>query len=386
MTQPTVNQQFGQTYAPKKKAVNKTVTPIPNTAANTTQQAVDDKWRSPDYIPTGSNQNFSARVIGDAPTGKANDVKTIAERDQQKALEAQKPLVPEQKPTEDKSNNYTGAQDTASYQYDPRDESLVQNQITGLLDPNSAMMRKAVAQAQGYNASRGLQSSSLGSEVALSSMIDKALPIAQQDANTYATADQTGWQNQFNSNQTNLSRSHDAMMLDKQTSLQEQRDNLMNQFDMSKMDKTYLQDLEKTKLTWEHDDAVFTRNLNGQTALEYRNASADAYNKYLEQIAAVYSNPEMTSAQQLAGVRKLEDMFKAQREQMQIIFGVSSSDEGFIDFNNTVDTGTPAPPNDGTPTIPEEDRLFIPDPEDPTRPWVWEEREEYEDYMNKHKP
>ena len=68
----------------------------------------------------------------------------------------------------------------------PSSEALVENRIGGLLDPNNPLMRKAKAQAQGYSASRGLQSSSIGGEIALSSMIDKAQSIASQDANTYA--------------------------------------------------------------------------------------------------------------------------------------------------------------------------------------------------------
>lgn len=395
ITKPIANQQVGQTFTPKKKPVNKTVTPVSQTAQTT------DKWQSPDYNPNANNSvnpNKPLLSYGATSAGKPskeNDVVTVSEREEQKAKnqapppppQAQQPAAPlpdtstpqtEFNATGYQSNGYTGVQGDTDYNYDPRSESLVQNQITGLLDPNSDIMRKAISQAQGYNASRGLQSSSLGSEVALSSMIDKALPIAQQDASTYATADQTGWNQSFTADQNNLSREHETSMfdkqgelttnlqndqlnftndqsnadrkqqsnlqnlqhqqnlstLDKQAAIQTKRDELMNSFDMSKMDKTYLQDLEKTQITWEHDDDVFTRNMDGQIALEYKNATSDAYNNYLEQVAAVYSNPNMTAAQQLAGVNKLQEMYSTQRQQMQVIYSITPGNESYIDLGD----------------------------------------------------
>jgi hypothetical protein len=405
INKPIANQQVGQTFAPKKKPVNKTVTPVSQTAQPT------DKWQSPDYNPNANNSVnpnkplLSYGATSAAKPSKENDVVTVGEREDQKAKnqvpqppQAQQPAAPlpdtstpqtNFSANEYQSNGYTGVQGNTDYSYDPREESLVQNQITGLLDPNSDMMRKAISQAQGYNASRGLQSSSLGSEVALSSMIDKALPIAQQDASTYATADQTGWDQSFTADQNNLSREHETSMfdkqgelttnlqndqldftnmqsnadrqqqsnlqnlqhqqnlstLDKQEAIQTRRDELMNSFDMSKMDKTYLQDLEKTQITWEHDDDVFTRNMDGQVALEYKNATSDAYNNYLEQVAAVYSNPNMTAEQQAAGVNKLKEMYSTQRQQMQVIYSITPGNESYIDLGDEDKIYGPAAPN-----------------------------------------
>lgn len=113
-------------------------------------------------------------------------------------------------------DGYTGAQGNTNFSYKPGADSLVENRIAGLLDPNSAIMRKAKAEADQYAASRGLQSSSIGGELALSTMVDKALPIATQDANTYNQAQQLGWQQSWQSGENNLGRTHDASMADKQ--------------------------------------------------------------------------------------------------------------------------------------------------------------------------
>ena len=113
-------------------------------------------------------------------------------------------------------DGYTGVQGNTNFNYKPGADSLVENRVAGLLDPNSAIMRKAKAEADQYAASRGLQSSSIGSEVALSTMVDKAMPIATQDANTYNQAQQLGWQQSWQSGENNLGRTHDASMADKQ--------------------------------------------------------------------------------------------------------------------------------------------------------------------------
>lgn len=463
--------------------------PVGGNASNPTYTPPVNNYKPTDYQQVGGN---AARPEYNAPQGNYTPAEYESVTGNAPQFESNTPQT-EFNGRDYQSNGYTGVQGKSDYKYDPRSESMVQNQITGLLDPNSALMRKAISQAQGYSAARGLQSSSIGSETALSSMIDKALPIAQQDASTNANADQIGWQQSFSADQSNLSREHDASMfdkqgelktnlqndqlnfqntqnnanraqqtelqqlqykqslglldaqgqqrmqelnaqqgfqanenqlnreqqgelqqlqylqslgmldaqgaqrmqelnaqqgfqanenqlsreqqaelqqlqykqslgmldaqgaqrmqelnaqqgfqdymqdkqfnqnnatLDKQAQIQKERDKLMNQFDSMKMDKAYLQDLEKTKLTWERADTEFARNLDANTRLQYQNATADAYNRYLEQVALVFSNPNMTPAQQNAGVNYLKNMFESQRQQMQVIYGVSGGGNG----------------------------------------------------------
>lgn len=392
--QPTANQQGAITLLPQqKKVTNQALMPM-------TQNTTDKKGLQPTMHAT----NASGGLLGNAaqasyqPTSAAQ---TAAGQQQGGGITGSitqpvKPESPEFNFTaaEYKPSEYTGVQGNTEYNHDPRSESLVQNQITGLLDPNSAMMRKAIAQAQGYSAARGLQSSSTGSEVALSSMIDKALPIAQQDAQTYGNADQLGWQQGFTADQNNLGRTHDASMLDAQGSqrmqelnaqqgfqaqmadlqykqqlgvldyqgqqqlqqmdrnaqLTKERDQLMQSFDMSKLDKTFLMDLEKTKAQWERDDFTFAQNVDANTRLQYQNASAESYNRYLEQVASVYSNPNMTPEQQAAGVARLEQMFKSQVSALQAIYG----------FTGSVAPGQTTGPGQNDPQVPPEQTINNP--------------------------
>ncbi|MDZ7868839.1 MAG: hypothetical protein U5L02_06475 [Rheinheimera sp.] len=147
-----------------------------------------------------------------------------------------------------KSDGYTGVQGATNQNYTPGADSLVENRVAGLLDPNSALMRKAAAEAAQYSASRGLQSSSIGGEVALSTMIDKAMPIASQDANTYNQAQQLGWQQSWQSGENNLGRTHDASMADKQGNLQTNLQNAQMQFQNNENNAGRAQQTELQKL------------------------------------------------------------------------------------------------------------------------------------------
>jgi hypothetical protein len=375
--QPTANQQPGITLLPQKqKAVNKTVSPI-----NTDTKATNPTQFNGLQPTTDAEVQNTGMTMTSLPqtTGLLGVQSNTAQPTTTQTGAATGVPQTEFKPAEYQSNGYTGVQGETNEYYDPRSESLVKNQITGLLDPNSALMRKAIAQAQGYSASRGLQSSSIGNEVALSSMIDKALPIAQQDAQTYGQADQLGWQNNFTAEQNNLSRQHDSSMFDKQgqlnmalqnqqlafqnnqanadrqnqsyqlernAQLNEKRDQLLQQFQSTNMNKEFLNQLEMKSVEFQQQDSMFEKQVNAQTALDYRNATSSSYNSYLEQVANVYSNPNMTPQQQAAGVAKLDQMFNQQRIQLQTIYDIVDKTAA---PNNS---GGAVPPNQNTGPLP----------------------------------
>jgi len=70
-----------------------------------------------------------------------------------------------------------------------RDRSTVENRLTGLLGRDSRYMRQAQASGERQAQSRGLLNSTMGVQAAEGARIQAALPIAQQDAQTYAQAD-----------------------------------------------------------------------------------------------------------------------------------------------------------------------------------------------------
>lgn len=201
------------------QAVNQPVPPIQQTTAPT--QAVAAGATSPTTPPVFEYKPVGGNALSNAPT--MNVPTTTVQNQQYQSVAANAGEAPTAAvvqssftPGSFQKDGYTGVQGNTNFSYTPGAESLVENRVAGLLDPNNAIMRKAAAEAAQYAASRGLQSSSIGSEVALSTMVDKALPIASQDATTYNQAQQLGWQQSYQSAENNLGRTHDASMADKQ--------------------------------------------------------------------------------------------------------------------------------------------------------------------------
>ncbi|GLP95279.1 hypothetical protein [Paraferrimonas sedimenticola] len=142
---------------------------------------------------------------------------------------------------------YAGQTLAPQGEYNPNDASMVANQMEGILNADSPLMQRAAALANQYAASRGLQSSSIATSAALGSMLDRALPIAQQDAQTHAQAQQLGWQQAYDAEKTNQAMAHDASMADKnanyqfetlmqQADIQRERDALAQQYQLQGMD------------------------------------------------------------------------------------------------------------------------------------------------------
>lgn len=73
----------------------------------------------------------------------------------------------------------------------------VAGQVKGLIDSNSPLMQQAQAKSAEAANARGLINSSMGVQAGQAALYDAALPIATQDASTYATA------GQFNAQQQN---------------------------------------------------------------------------------------------------------------------------------------------------------------------------------------
>jgi hypothetical protein len=88
------------------------------------------------------------------------------------------------------STGYT-ANTATTTEWAPDSKSTVQGQLTGILDAGSPLMTRAeTAAKQGMN-QRGLLNSSMAVTAGQAALYDAALPIAKQDANTFAEAGKT---------------------------------------------------------------------------------------------------------------------------------------------------------------------------------------------------
>ena len=103
---------------------------------------------------------------------------------------------------------YTADTGTAS-SYNPTDWSVganqtVQGQIKSIIDENSPLMQQASTNARQAMNDRGLLNSSMAVGAGQSALYSAALPIAQQDASTYANA------GQFNAGAANAASQYNA--------------------------------------------------------------------------------------------------------------------------------------------------------------------------------
>lgn len=163
--------------------------PVPITKEQFFESAVPREYIQ--YIPDHVDDyaSLAALAIANDPN---NRNKTFDEIDWS-FLKPKKPELP-QTPTLAQYN-------AVAREVNPETDT-VQGQLKKILDEDdSPLMRRARAMALAQMAGRGLLNSSLAATAGYAAMIDKALPIAQQDAQTYFTQ---GLKNQDYRNQAEL--------------------------------------------------------------------------------------------------------------------------------------------------------------------------------------
>ena len=87
-------------------------------------------------------------------------------------------------------------------EYTPGEDATVEGRLKGLLSTGSPYLDAARARAAGVANSRGLLNSSMAATAGEKAAIESALPIAQQDATTFANAGMTGYQGEITAAQS----------------------------------------------------------------------------------------------------------------------------------------------------------------------------------------
>lgn len=117
---------------------------------------------------------------------------------------------------------YTGAGANLN-NWDVNGNQTVAGQVKGIIDSNSPLMQQAVQKANEASNGKGLLNSSMAVTSGQSALYGAAMPIAQQDAQTYANAahanaDAANQNSQFNANATNASNAFNATQTNAMTS------------------------------------------------------------------------------------------------------------------------------------------------------------------------
>lgn len=248
------------------------------------------------------------------------------------------------------------------------DDQMVENRLAGLMNPNSQLMRRAQASGMQFAASRGMQNSTLASEAVTAAMLDRAMPIAQQDAATHKDHALANAQRQFTSDQNDLNRQHDMTMVDKNLDANQALEQTKHQNNLSmesaqhgnRLKQLEVQgkiDLERQKIIEsaadkrvatqlkaeadnlrtriEADVATQLRNRTHETQMNYANTMSTAMNAALAQYSSIYSNTDMTPSQQRNAIATVRQDLQTQIMQLQAIYGVKPTGGGSASGGNT---------------------------------------------------
>jgi len=161
-------------------------------------------------------------------------------------------------------------------------ESTVSGQLQGLLDADSAYMKTAERRAKEQAASLGLLGSSMAVGASQRAAIESALPIAQQDAKTFATA---ALEEQKTSNEISRMKAESDLsavarehLYDIDTETSRFNTEMQNIIETSnKQGNIYMEStLKEASIAWENQSQATLKTLEGQLQLLLDNNTISA--------------------------------------------------------------------------------------------------------------
>gem|GEM_PF-3483364 len=259
--------------------------------------------------------------------------------------------------TAPESRSYTGFSENKSYDdrasdFKVSDDSLVENRVTGLLGSNSDYMKRAQGKAATTANRRGLLNSSVAAGAGAAAAIDAALPIAQQDANTFAQSDlsKQGYYNQtglaekaasdssklsaqdatqqsgamqqqtentaaLNSQQGQINENLGTAADNRQLGLQDNQGAISQQLQKDSADQQSAlasQQFDFQKVLQEMDQDSRANLLQMQNAnaalLQQSQSAANRFQDLAQNIAAISTSPDMNETQKAAAINQLVEL------------------------------------------------------------------------------
>jgi hypothetical protein len=212
----------------------------------------------------------------------------------------------EYKTLHDKQNAISGAKQYYATQVkvDPGQQT-VQGQLAGLTDPNSQINARAIAQAQQDASKRGLINSSIAGSAAQAAVLDKALPVAQQDAQTYNNVALTNAAAENTASQFNASAQNQFDLQDKTANSQQALQNSTNA-----SQQAIAQLNANTQLALGSLDAKTKTDLQNIVSknsqlLQANTSAANATSQLMASIAQVQANDKLDAAAKQTAVNNL---------------------------------------------------------------------------------
>lgn len=206
-----------------------------------------------------------------------------------------------------KAASYDPASGTAS-PFTVNRNSTVAGQVEDIIASGSPLMQQAEAKARETMNARGLMNSSMAVSAGESGLIDRALPIASQDAATYATAgrDTTLAKNameQFNVGQANAAGQFNAGQDNASQSQRSTQQNSLTQTRMNNESAIQIQQLQNEgNLKNIMAQGVINKELTqiqNENKLQLQNSAgaSQLYSQALQAMGAISSDPNLDPAQ-----------------------------------------------------------------------------------------
>lgn len=220
----------------------------------------------------------------------------------------------------------------------------VAHQLNQLTDSGSQYILQAQDRARNEASARGMMMSTMAAGAGSRAAIDAALPIAQQDAQTYGrTASEnmaaqnadsmqdqsiygqlTGQETGIRANLDESERARGFTAVENQRTRQfTERQNVMQQNWQSAQNNAQLQaQMRQQEISIAHDTAMQTLNRNTQLTMQERQQLQERFGQYQtammnqsamlsQTIASIYNNPNLSAQQQAAAVENARAVYQS---------------------------------------------------------------------------
>jgi len=198
--------------------------------------------------------------------------------------------------------------------------ALVQSRLKGLLDENNDYIKQARTEGLQQANARGLLNTVMAARAAQGAAIDRALPIAQQDASTLNQRDLADMEAQnraseYNANANNQASQFNAGNQQQMNLANMEAENRSREYNASNQQNMTLANMDAqnkmilSKMDVESRALLADQDMKWKAQIQADTNANASYNQYLQQFFEINNNKDMTADQKKAGVQAITQQF-----------------------------------------------------------------------------
>ena len=246
------------------------------------------------------------------------------------------PTIPPYTPATATGSGYTATPYTVA------PNQTVQDQVKQIVGKDSPLMQQAATIAKGKMSERGIINSSIGIEAGQNAVIAQALPIAQQDANTYNqamtnTANQQNAASQFTAGAGNTASLANAASINNAFAQSLQTATTLTNTTLNNETQVALANLDSNTKT-----ALTTMDNQYKQLLQTNLGASNAYVQAVTNIANIAVNKELNQTAKDMATNTQMNMLNEQLRTMAGIASTQAADVVNLDLNQYFQADIPA--------------------------------------------